>query len=83
LSEAKDAPPTWGVAPNEGILRFAQDDTLSKLAPRPFCILNSQFLILQYGFLQRTPRGRVAAKPAYQHLGYPEALATRNQAKLF
>ena len=39
--------------------------------------------LIQIGFLQRTPRGRVAAKPAYQHLGYPEALATRNQAKLF
>lgn len=39
--------------------------------------------LIQIGFLQRTPRGRVAARPAYQHLGYPDALATRNQAKLF
>ena len=27
--------------------------------------------LLQEGFLQRTPRGRVATKRAYQHLGYP------------
>ncbi|HUF16804.1 MAG TPA: Holliday junction branch migration DNA helicase RuvB [Thermoanaerobaculia bacterium] len=39
--------------------------------------------LIQIGFLQRTPRGRVAARPAYEHLGYPDALATRNQAKLF
>jgi Holliday junction DNA helicase RuvB len=27
--------------------------------------------LLQEGFLQRTPRGRVATRRAYQHLGYP------------
>jgi len=27
--------------------------------------------LLQMGFLQRTPRGRVATRRAYQHLGYP------------
>ncbi|HYN22979.1 MAG TPA: Holliday junction branch migration DNA helicase RuvB [Thermoanaerobaculia bacterium] len=27
--------------------------------------------LIQEGFLQRTPRGRVATKRAYQHLGYP------------
>ena len=27
--------------------------------------------LLQEGFLQRTPRGRVATQRAYQHLGYP------------
>ena len=27
--------------------------------------------LIQIGFLQRTPRGRVASKLAYQHLGYP------------
>ena len=27
--------------------------------------------LMQEGFLQRTPRGRVATKRAYQHLGYP------------
>jgi len=28
--------------------------------------------LIQEGFLQRTPRGRVATKRAYQHLGYPK-----------
>ena len=27
--------------------------------------------LIQLGFLQRTPRGRVATRGAYQHLGYP------------
>jgi holliday junction DNA helicase RuvB len=27
--------------------------------------------LLQIGFLQRTPRGRVATKLAYEHLGVP------------
>src|SRR5690606_28245816 len=27
--------------------------------------------LLQLGFLERTPRGRVATRNAYQHLGYP------------
>jgi Holliday junction DNA helicase RuvB len=26
--------------------------------------------LIQEGFLQRTPRGRVATKRAYEHLGY-------------
>ena len=26
--------------------------------------------LIQEGFLQRTPRGRVATRRAYQHLGY-------------
>jgi holliday junction DNA helicase RuvB len=39
--------------------------------------------LIQIGFLQRTPRGRVAAAVAYEHLGYPAALAQRNQSKLF
>jgi holliday junction DNA helicase RuvB len=39
--------------------------------------------LIQIGFLQRTPRGRVAAALAYQHLGYPASLAQRNQSKLF
>ena len=29
--------------------------------------------LLQEGFLQRTPRGRVATRRAYEHLGYPAA----------
>lgn len=33
--------------------------------------LHEPFLI-QIGFLQRTPRGRVAAERAYEHLGYPK-----------
>ncbi|MEO8216380.1 MAG: Holliday junction branch migration DNA helicase RuvB [Acidobacteriota bacterium] len=39
--------------------------------------------LIQIGFLQRTSRGRVAGKAAYEHLGYPAALAQRNQSKLF
>ncbi len=27
--------------------------------------------LIQIGFLQRTPRGRVAARMAYEHLGLP------------
>ena len=29
--------------------------------------------LIQIGFLQRTPRGRVASRTAYEHLGYPPA----------
>jgi len=38
--------------------------------------------LIQSGFLQRTPRGRVASKLAYDHLGYPAA-AIRKQNSLF
>ena len=38
--------------------------------------------LIQIGFLQRTPRGRVATKLAYEHLGYPIG-ATRRQSDLF
>jgi Holliday junction DNA helicase RuvB len=38
--------------------------------------------LIQIGFLQRTPRGRVATKIAYEHLGYPMG-ATRRQNDLF
>jgi Holliday junction DNA helicase RuvB len=38
--------------------------------------------LIQIGFLQRTPRGRVATKLAYQHLGYPFN-AARHQRDLF
>ena len=27
--------------------------------------------LLQLGFISRTPRGRIATKPAYDHFGYP------------
>jgi Holliday junction DNA helicase RuvB len=27
--------------------------------------------LLQLGFLERTPRGRLATQPAYEHLGLP------------
>jgi Holliday junction DNA helicase RuvB len=32
--------------------------------------------LIQEGFLQRTPRGRVATRRAYEHLGYPPRLGT-------
>jgi Holliday junction DNA helicase RuvB len=38
--------------------------------------------LLQQGFLGRTPRGRVATKKAYEHLGLAESEAAR-QGKLF
>ena len=40
--------------------------------------------LMQLGFLSRTPRGRVATRLAYEHLGiaYPAKLA-RQQASLF
>jgi len=38
--------------------------------------------LIQIGFLQRTPRGRVASRSAYQHLGYPIS-AMRTQKDLF
>jgi len=38
--------------------------------------------LIQIGFLQRTPRGRVASKLAYDHLGYAMG-ATRRQTDLF
>jgi holliday junction DNA helicase RuvB len=36
--------------------------------------------LIQIGFLQRTPRGRVATRQAYEHLGYP---VNRRQPGLF
>ena len=38
--------------------------------------------LIQIGFLQRTPRGRVASRLAYEHLGYPLG-AMRKQVDLF
>jgi holliday junction DNA helicase RuvB len=38
--------------------------------------------LIQIGFLQRTPRGRVATRLAYEHLGYAPG-AERKQADLF
>jgi len=38
--------------------------------------------LIQIGFLQRTPRGRVASREAYVHLGYPAA-AMRTQKDFF
>jgi len=34
--------------------------------------------LLQEGFLQRTPRGRVATRRAYEHLGYPPPAGSPN-----
>lgn len=38
--------------------------------------------LIQIGFLLRTPRGRVASRTAYEHLGYPIS-AARHQRDLF
>jgi len=40
--------------------------------------------LVQHGFLQRTPRGRVATAQAYRHLGYPPpSAASGTQPELF
>jgi Holliday junction DNA helicase RuvB len=39
--------------------------------------------LIQIGFLQRTPRGRVASRLAYEHLGYPASQVPRAQRGLF
>ena len=40
--------------------------------------------LVQHGFLQRTPRGRVATAQAYRHLGYPPPSAANGaQPELF
>lgn len=36
--------------------------------------------LIQIGFLQRTPRGRVASRLAYEHLGYPLQARSSNQS---
>ncbi|HET8797349.1 MAG TPA: Holliday junction DNA helicase RuvB C-terminal domain-containing protein, partial [Thermoanaerobaculia bacterium] len=38
--------------------------------------------LIQIGFLQRTPRGRVVSRTALTHLGYPLS-AAKNQRELF
>jgi holliday junction DNA helicase RuvB len=38
--------------------------------------------LIQVGFIQRTPRGRVASRLAYEHLGYPIS-AAKGQPRLF
>lgn len=38
--------------------------------------------LIQIGFMQRTPRGRVVSRTAFHHLGYPLS-AARNQRELF
>lgn len=39
--------------------------------------------LIQEGFLQRTPRGRIATRRAYHHLGYPLPVAGVGQSRLF
>lgn len=39
--------------------------------------------LMQMGFIQRTPRGRVATRLAYEHLGLPPAGPAANQARLW
>jgi Holliday junction DNA helicase RuvB len=39
--------------------------------------------LLQLGFLERTPRGRVATRNAYEHLGYPYENGSNHQPTLF
>jgi len=39
--------------------------------------------LLQLGFIERTPRGRLATRRAYEHLGRPDDRDTSQQARLF
>jgi Holliday junction DNA helicase RuvB len=39
--------------------------------------------LLQLGFLERTPRGRMATRLAYKHLGIPFNKDKTNQQSLF
>jgi Holliday junction DNA helicase RuvB len=39
--------------------------------------------LIQQGFIQRTPRGRVLAAQAYVHLGLPGPVTRAGQAHLF
>jgi len=39
--------------------------------------------LIQLGFLQRTPRGRVATKRAYAHLGKAVPMSLGEQPSLF
>jgi Holliday junction DNA helicase RuvB len=39
--------------------------------------------LVQHGFLQRTPRGRVATPHAYRHLGYTPPSAAGEHLSLF
>jgi Holliday junction DNA helicase RuvB len=39
--------------------------------------------LIQEGFLQRTPRGRIATQRAYEHLGYPSASGSGSTPSLF
>jgi Holliday junction DNA helicase RuvB len=39
--------------------------------------------LLQLGFLERTPRGRVATKLAYEHLGIPHKMSQTSQSTLW
>jgi len=39
--------------------------------------------LLQIGFIDRTPRGRIATPRAYQHFGIDRAAVERPQKKLF
>ncbi|MCH7951859.1 Holliday junction branch migration DNA helicase RuvB [Patescibacteria group bacterium] len=44
--------------------------------------VNEPFL-LQFGFLKRTPRGRIATRMAYEHLNIPLPKKARDQQELF
>ena len=39
--------------------------------------------LMQLGFLSRTPRGRIATRLAYEHLGIPYHAAQASRATLF
>ena len=62
-------------------------DTLSSAISEESCTIEEVYepFLIQRGFLQRTPRGRVATKLAYDHLGkkYNNQLLNQSQTPLF
>jgi holliday junction DNA helicase RuvB len=60
-------------------------ETISAAVSEPRDTLEDVYepYLLQNGFLQRTPRGRVATRRAYEHLGLPFAGGDAPQGRLF
>lgn len=60
-------------------------DTISSAISEETCTIEEVYepFLLQKGFIQRTPRGRIATKLAYEHLGKKYNPQLNNQGHLF
>jgi Holliday junction DNA helicase RuvB len=60
-------------------------DTLAAALSEPRDTIEDVYepYLLQQGFLGRTPRGRIATRKAYEHLGRPLPQGTGSQGGLF